>query len=259
MNHLEVWELENFVSKEELDYNKWLYYLAKEANIYEDDLDRDGSKGGYSLDDAYDKFKEGISVSDYAQYIIKYNKENNIFTFPFSMSNIKKILLHDVYIAKCIDEDSLSRLLYDEFDNKSIVEVFKNPSDLNKIKKYFNDRFLFSLNNIRENIEYSIIDNNITLYRDLHLETPLNEGSIVDIGKHFSYSNSELIKDFYNEENNSFRVKVEAKLSDIDWFETIANNTDYLCGDDEQEITLNPNSFVKVLEIEEKIKLKREP
>lgn len=57
-SHMELWESENYVSPEELDWYRWYDQLESEFGNPDGDFDRDG----YSLDNFYDMWKAGYTV-----------------------------------------------------------------------------------------------------------------------------------------------------------------------------------------------------
>jgi len=77
MNHQEVWQIEGYQSKKEINWLKWCSIAEKRLSH---SLDGDQEINGYSLDDANDRFNEGMSAGSYALLIRErsnYNPHQN--------------------------------------------------------------------------------------------------------------------------------------------------------------------------------------
>ena len=59
MNHIELWQLENYVSPQE---RSWLAYIGEVEGHLGHDLDGDQDEDGYSIDRCHDFFCDGADV-----------------------------------------------------------------------------------------------------------------------------------------------------------------------------------------------------
>lgn len=66
MNHLQVYQFEKYVPKEERD---WLSWAGTAEKVLGHSLDGDNAINGYSLDYAYDYFKLGATPYEYVREV----------------------------------------------------------------------------------------------------------------------------------------------------------------------------------------------